>query len=167
MRLQVQRGYIYWSQTHEGWNQTCDNNVRAINAMPAPSDKKGVARLLGTVNYLGKFIPNLATVTEPIRILLRKDTEYEWSYEQEQAFQEIKAILTKDGGPVLRLFDVRKPVRISYDASPTGLGAVLLQGVFQVAYASRSLTKAESRYAQIEKELVAVQFSLERFNQYT
>ena len=135
--------------------------------MPAPSDKKGVARLLGTVNYLGKFIPNLATVTEPIRILLRKDTEYEWSYEQDQAFQEIKAILTKDGGPVLRLFDVRKPVRISYDASPTGLGAVLLKGVFQVAYASRSLTKAGSRYAQIEKELVAVQFSLERFNQYT
>ncbi|XP_015748130.1 PREDICTED: uncharacterized protein LOC107327924 [Acropora digitifera] len=84
-----------------------------------------------------------------------------------QAFQEIKAILTKDGGPVLRLFDVRKPVRISYDASPTGLGAVLLQGGFQVAYASRSLTKAESRYAQIEKELLAVQFSLERFNQYT
>ena len=135
--------------------------------MPAPSDKKGVERLLGTVNYLGKFIPNLATVTEPTRILLRKDTEFEWSYEQDQAFQEIKAILTKDGGPVLRFFDVRKPVRISCDASPAGLGAVLLQGGFPVAYASRSLTEAESRYAQIEKELLAVQFSLERFNQYT
>ena len=114
-----------------------DNKVRAINEMPAPSDKKGVERLLGTVNYLGKFIPNLATVTEPIRILLRKDTEFEWSYEQDQAFQEIKAILTKDGGPVLRFFDVQKPVRISCDASPTGLGAVLLQGGFPVAYASR------------------------------
>ena len=72
--------------------------------MPAPSDKKGVERHLGTVNYLGKFISNLATVTEPIRILLRKDTEFEWSYEQDQAFQEIKAILTKDGGPVLSFF---------------------------------------------------------------
>ena len=84
-----------------------------------------------------------------------------------KVFQEIKAILTKDGGPVLRIFDVRKPVRISYDASPTGLEAELPQGGFQVAYASRSLTEAESRYAQIEKELLAVQFSLERFNQYT
>ncbi|KAK2552099.1 Transposon Ty3-I Gag-Pol polyprotein [Acropora cervicornis] len=120
-----------------------DNKVRAINEMPAPSDKKGVERLLGTVNYLGKFIPNLATVTEPIRILLRKDTEFEWSYEQDQAFQEIKAILTKDGGPVVR------------------------GSVAPVAYASRSLTEAESRYAQIEKGLLAVQFSLERFNQYT
>ena len=44
---------------------------------------------------------------------------------------------------------------------------MLLQSGFPVAYASRSLTEAESRYAQIEKELLAVQFSLERFNQYT
>ena len=101
------------------------------------------------MNYLGKFILNLATVTEPIRMLLRKDTEFEWSDEQDQAFQEIKAILTKDGGPVLRFIYERKPVRIRCDASATGLGAVLLQGGFPVAYASRSLTVAESRYAQI------------------
>ncbi|PFX21905.1 Retrovirus-related Pol polyprotein from transposon 17.6 [Stylophora pistillata] len=135
--------------------------------MPAPTDKKGVERLLGTINYLGKFIPNLATVTEPIRILLRKDIEFQWSYEQDKALQEIKNILTKDGGPVLRFFDLQKPVTISCDASPTGLGGVLLQGGCPVAYASRSLTDAESRYAQIEKELLAIQFSLERFNQYT
>ena len=76
--------------------------------MPAPSDKKGVERLLGTVNYLRKFIPNLATVTESIRVLLQKDTEFEWSYEQDQAFREIKEILTKDGGPILKFFDVKK-----------------------------------------------------------
>lgn len=135
--------------------------------MPAPTDKKGVERLLGTVNYLGKFIPNLATVTEPFRVLLRKDIEFQWSHEQDKALQEIKSILTKDGGPILRFFDVQKPVTISCDASPTGLGGVLLQEQRPVAYASRSLTDAESRYAQIEKELLAVQFSLERFNQYT
>lgn len=67
----------------------------------------------------------------------------------------------------MRFFDVQKPVTISCDASPTGLGGVLLQGGRPVAYASRSLTDAESRYAQIEKELLAIQFSLERFNQYT
>ena len=84
-----------------------------------------------------------------------------------KALQEIKSILTKDGGPVLGFFDVQKPVTISCDASPTGLGGVLIQDGRPVAYASRSLTDAESRYAQIEKELLAVQFSLERFNQYT
>ena len=133
--------------------------------MPAPTDKKGVERLLGTVNYLGKFIPNLATITEPIRVLLRKDIEFQWAREQEKALHEIKSILTKDEGPVLKFFDVQKPVMISCDASPTGLGGVFLQEERPVAYASRSLMDAESRYAQIEKELLAVQFSLERFHQ--
>ena len=55
--------YIGHKLTRDGIKPD-DNKVRAINEMPAPSDKKGVERLLGTVNYLGKFIPNLATVTE-------------------------------------------------------------------------------------------------------
>ena len=143
-----------------------DEKVRAINDMPAPTDKKGVERLLGTVNYLGKFISNLATVTETITVLLGKDIKFQWSHEQEKAIHETKSILTKDGGPVLTFFDVQKPVTISCDAFPTGLGGVLLQEERPVAYASRSLNDAESRYAQIEEELLAVQFSLERFHQY-
>ena len=59
---------------------------------------------IGTVNYLGKFIPNLASVTEPIRVLLRKDIEFQWSHEQDKAFQEIKSVLTENGGPVLKFF---------------------------------------------------------------
>ena len=55
-----------------------DEKVRAINDMPASTDNKGVERFLGTVNYLGKFIPNMATVTEPIRVLLRKVIEFQW-----------------------------------------------------------------------------------------
>ena len=58
----------------------------------APTDKRGVERLLGTVNYLGKFIPNLASVTEPIGVLLRKDIEFQWSHQQVKAFQEIKSV---------------------------------------------------------------------------
>ena len=65
-----------------------DNKGGAMNKMPAPVDKKEVERQLGTVNYLGKLIPNLATV------LQRMDNEFEWSYEQDQAFEAIKAILT-------------------------------------------------------------------------
>ncbi|CAB3981992.1 retrotransposon-like family member retr-1 [Paramuricea clavata] len=140
--------------------------VKAINEMEAPTDKKGVEKLLGTVNYLGKFIPNLATIAKPIRSLLKKEIEFQWSFKQQKAFQDIKDTLTKDEGPVLKFFDVSKPVTISCDASPTGLGAVLLQDGYPVAYTSRSLTETESRYAQIEKELLAVQFSLDRFHQY-
>ena len=144
-----------------------DEKICAISDMPAPTDKKGVERLLGVVNYLGKFIPNLDAVTEPIRFLLKKDVKFQWLHKQDKALQEIKSILTKYGGQVLKLLDVRKPVTISCDASPTGLSGVLTQEGRPVAYASRSRTEAESRYGQIEKELLAVQFSLDRFNQYT
>ena len=108
--------YIGHRLTQEGIKPD-DEKVRAINDMPAPTYKKEVVRLLGTVNCMGKLIPNLATVTEPMRVLLRKDIEFQWSHEQEKALQEIKSILTKDGGPVLRFFDVPEPVTISCDAS--------------------------------------------------
>ena len=126
--------------------------LKAISEMPAPTDRKGVMRLLGTVNYLSKFIPNMSQVTEPIRLLLRQDIEFQWNYEQETAFNQIKEILTCN--PVLKYFDVSKPVTVQCDASKSGLGAVLLQDNQPVAYASRSLTDTETRFAQIEKELL-------------
>lgn len=55
-----------------------EEKIKAISEIPAPTNKKGVERLFGTANYLSKFIPNLATVTEPIKTLLRKVTEYQY-----------------------------------------------------------------------------------------
>ena len=98
--------YIGQKLTQEGI-KTDDEKVRAIKDMPAPNDKKRVERLLGRVNYLGKIIPNLASVTEPIRVLMRKDIEFQWSHEQDKAFQAIKSVLTENGGPVLRFFDAQ------------------------------------------------------------
>ena len=59
-----------------------------------------------------------------------------------------------------------KPVKLQVDASKSGLGAVLIQSDMPVAYASRFLTPAETRHAQIEKELLAVVFGYNRFYQY-
>ena len=139
--------------------------VEAIVNMPPPTDKKGVERLLGTVNYLAKFIPNMSIINEPIRNLLKSENMFIWEKPQEDAFKAIKDILSKE--PVLTFFKVRKPVCVSVDASKCGLGAVLIQDKKPVAYASRALTETEKRYAQIEKELLAVTFGLERFHQYT
>ena len=55
------------------------SKVRAITNMPPPYDKKGVERLLGTINYLAKFIPNMSTITHLIRELLKSDTIFEWA----------------------------------------------------------------------------------------
>ena len=67
-----------------------DEKLHAIKDMPAPTDKKGVERLLGTVNYLGKFIPNLASVTEPIGMLIRKDIEFHGHINKSKPFKKLR-----------------------------------------------------------------------------
>lgn len=104
--------------------------------MPPPNDKKGVMRLLGTVNYIAKFVPDMSQITEPSRMLLRQDAEFEWNSGQEVAFMKIQDILTSD--PILIYFDVSKPVTtISCDAIKSSLGSVSLQDYKPLAYASR------------------------------
>ena len=142
-----------------------EQKVEAIKRIPPPEDKKGTERLLGVVNYLAKFVPNMSTITKPIRELLRSDAEFQWGDAQEKAFQEVKDVLMK--APVLAYYDVTKPVKVTCDASKCGLGAALLQDDKPVAFGSRALTDAETRYAQIEKELLAMVFAFEKFNQYT
>ena len=70
-----------------------ENKVKGITNMPAPEDVHGVKRLCGMVQYLAKFIPNLASELEPIRNLVRKDSPWDWSPQCESAFQNVKKSL--------------------------------------------------------------------------
>ena len=138
--------------------------IEAIMKMPAPTDKSGVQRLLGMVQYLSKFLPKLSDRTKPLRDLLQKDTAFWWGEAQEIALQSIKEAVSDT--PVLRYYDLAEEVTIQCDASSFGLGAALLQKGQPVAFASRSLSQAETRYAQIEKELLAIVFACEHFEPY-
>ena len=138
--------------------------ITAITQMPAPTDKKGIQRFLGMVTYLARYIPNLSEKTHHLRTILHKDKVFSWEFEQQKAFNDLKKALTEKSA--LAHYDVTKPVEIHTDACQVGLGACLLQEGKPVAYASRSLTETEKRYANIEKELLSVVFGLERFNQY-
>ena len=90
--------------------------------------------------------------------------EWVWDTAQQTALDELKkAVVTT---PVLRYYNLEEEVTIQCDASQSGLGAALLQNGQPVAYASRALTDAETRYAQIEKELLAIVFACERFEPY-
>ena len=138
--------------------------IKDILDMPSPTDKTGVQRILGMINFLAKFIPNMSTLTTPLRALLVKDTEFIWTHEQNKALDNIKKILTSE--PVLGFYDPKKEVTILCDASQYGLGTCLMQDGKPVAYASRSLTPVQVRYARIEKELLSIVFGCERFHQY-
>ena len=139
--------------------------VEAITKMPKPQDVEGVQRLNGFVNYLAGFLPELSEVMKPIRRLTWKDTSWNWSSEQDQAFANVQRLVTE--APVLCYYDPSQNLTIQCDASQSGLGAAILQNGRPMDYASRSLTDTETRYAQIEKEMLAIVFALERFNQDT
>lgn len=67
---------------------------------------------------------------------------------------------------MLRIYDANLPLTIQTDASKSGLGSVLLQEGQPIAFASRSLTKSEEKYAQIEKELLAIVFACDKFHHF-
>ena len=140
----------------------------AIREMKPPTNISEIRRFMGMVNQLGKFSKNLATLTQPLRELLNKKQAWIWVPSQEQAFTEVKEELSK--ATILALFDVQKESKIWADASAYGLGAVLLQRTDSdwkpVAYASRSLSETKCRYAQIEKEALAITWACEKFSVY-
>lgn len=68
--------------------------------------------------------------------------------------------------PVLRYFDSSKPVTLSMDAIQLGVGAVLMQDAQPVAFSSRTLTEAQTIYAQIEKETLAIVHGCTKFQDY-
>ena len=138
--------------------------VEAIVNMPKPSDVAALQRLLGMVKYLSQYIPHESVTTAPPRNLLKKDAKWDWQHEHDQAIDKLKKTLTSN--PVLAFYDVTRPVTIQADASQSGLGACLLQDGKPIAYASRAMTSAETNYAQIEKEMLAICFATKKFHQY-
>ena len=153
--------------TKHGLNIDPDE-AKAVLEMPWPEDVEdveGVQRLNGFVNYLSKFLPRLADHMEPIRHLTWQDTEFNWMEEQENAFREVKCLVTTT--PVIYYYDLKFELEIQCDASKKGLGAALLQRGKLIAYKSRALTEIEQRYTQNEKEMLVIVFSLGKFNQYT
>ena len=154
--------------------------VKAIVEMNRPQNRKDLQSYLGMVNYLSQFSPYITELSVPLRQLNRNDVPFEWLPQHERAFNALKTEIASS--KTLQFFDSKKPVIIEVDASGYGLGASLLQPVNSttsdenltdvknlqpVAYASKGLTDAEQRYANIEREMLAVVFGLERFHHYT
>lgn len=142
--------------------------VEAILKLKEPESVSELRTVLGMFNYLGRFVPNMATILHPLNELLKKESAYFWGSEQQKAFNKIKDMIAN--ASTLAYYDVGKETIVSADASSYGLGAVLLQrqksSLVPIAFASRSLSKTERGYAQIEKECLAAVWACEKFSQY-
>ncbi|UYV63288.1 K02A2.6-like [Cordylochernes scorpioides] len=140
------------------------SRAEAIQKLKRPENKTEVQRFLGMVTYLGKFIPNLSDKTAPQRKLISNKSEWKFGGEENDCFEKLKDMVAN--APILTFFDPTKPITISSDASQYGIGTVLMQGGHAIEYASFSLNATQRKYAQIEKELLAIVFGCERFQYY-
>eukprot|EP00731_Ephydatia_muelleri_P034216 Em0051g8a len=141
----------------------------AVKMMPPPENVSSLRSFLGSVQFYGKFLPNLATITEPLHRLTKKDIPWSWGAEEQEAFQKLKDLLCTD--TILVHFNPTLPIGISCDASEVGLGAVLFHRYSDgserpIANASKTLTNTQRGYSQIQKEALAIIFALSKFHQF-
>ena len=134
--------------------------------MPAPQTKQELQSFLGVVNYLQAFVPHLSHHTEPLRILLKKENTFAWNQNANDSFQKIKGLLENSLLKPLKYYDRNKPVTLQCNTSLKGLGACIIQDGKPIAFTSKSLTDTETRYANIERELLAIMFGCEKFHTY-
>lgn len=148
--------------------EKCPTKVLAVAQMPRPKNADELRRFLGLVTYYAKFIPDFSSTSYPLRCLLRKDVKFHWTAPAEASFLNLKSELCSDR--VLTPFDPSKPVVLTTDASPTGIAAILSHEINgcekPVAYASRSLTPAESNYSQLDREALAIVYAATHFFNY-
>ena len=143
--------------------------VEKIKNFPEPTNLKELREALGLFSYYRKFVKDFSRIAKPLLILLKKDTSFEWTNKQQNAFDYLKKRLME--APILQYPDFSKPFLIYTDASGTGLGAVLSQLNDEgkecvIAYASRSLNKAECNYGITDQECLAVVWAVKHFEQY-
>lgn len=144
----------------------------AVLNFPTPTNAKQVHSFLGLLGFYDQFIPMYSTLTRPLRDLTKVDVPFTWSMQCQKAFLECKSALVSND--ILVLYDPSLPIVVYCDASPVGVGSVLCHSVSvngklvdkPVMYASCTLTPTQQNYAQIDREALAVIFSINKFHRF-
>ena len=143
--------------------------LQALREFPVPQTITDLRSFLGLANQLN-LCPDLAHATNPLRSLLKKGVAWNWLPEHQESFEKTKEILSHNS--MLKHYDVKKEVELLTDASRLhGIGYALTQRDVEgriniVQCGSRSLTGAETRYATIELELLAIVWAIRKCRVY-
>lgn len=143
------------------------DKIKALQKYPIPTTVDEVKRFVAFANYYRKFIPHFADIVNPLNALCRKNARFDWSEKCQNSFIKLRESLIQP--PVLQYpnFAEDNEFILQTDASGVAMGAVLSnKNNLPVAYASRSLNKAELNYATIEKELLAIVWAVKHFRPY-
>ena len=144
------------------------DKMKALLEAVAPKTIPELKTVLGAFGYYARFIPNFATMVEPLRNLLSKD-KFDWTDQAQEAYEKLKVAFCESSA--LAPFDNELPVVVSTDASNVGLGATLsirdpILGLRTVEFASRRLRKEEVNYSTTEKESLAIVWACEKWRPY-
>jgi hypothetical protein len=158
-----------------------DGKVSAVQDWPTPTTQKEVEQFLGLAGYYRRFIADFSTIAAPLSELtgtLRKDKKgavrkppkkaFRWGTQQEDAFAALKTAVST--APCLTIPDASKEFVVHTDASGYATGAVLMQnqgeGLRPIAFLSKKMTAAETRYPVHEQELLAILHALRAWRHY-
>ena len=138
--------------------------IAAVKWMELPQDMETMRSFLGLVNYLNRFSPRLAELSEPLRQICRQNVEFELNQTGCVAFSLTKEEISKN--VTLPYFNPNSSTTLQTDTSKKGLGAVLLQNFQPVMFASRALTGSERNYQNLERECLATIWGMEKFHYF-
>lgn len=145
-----------------------EDKVKAVQEWPVPTTVTQVRAFLGTAGYYRKFIKDFSSVAAPLSDLTKDGVTFEWSAKQEESFQKLKGAMAQ--APILILPDPNLSYVVNTDASGFATGAVLQQdqgkGLQPIAYLSKKMQDAETRYPVHEQELLAIIHALGTWRHY-
>lgn len=157
-------------EVDEGGIRPGQKKILAVENFPTPTDQHRVRQFLGLASFFRRFVKGFSIIAKPLTHLLKRDVKFVWSEDQENAFQNLKATLTKR--PILAYYNPAYETQLHTDASKIGVAGILLQRKnkdtpFQaVAYYSRQTSPEEMHFSSYDLETLAVVSSLQRFRVY-
>ena len=165
LRDEVQ--YLGYLITKQGIRPSTDK-VETLVKAKYPESLPALVSFLSACQYYGRFIKNLSTIVEPLN-QLRRGVPWKFGETERKAFDTLKEALTSSA--VIVPYDPRLPVKIDTDASATGIGAVISHVMEDgterpIEYASRTLSKSERNYSQIEKEALSLVWGVGKFHKF-
>ena len=146
-----------------------NEKTKAIQDAPEPKDATELKFYLGLLSYYSRFLPNMSSNLAPLNQLLHKQARWVWTDKERRAFEASKQLLVSS--QTLAHFDPKLQIILAWDASAYGIGTVLSHRLSDdtekpVGFASRTLSIAEKKYSQLEKEGLACIFGVSHFRSF-
>ena len=152
--------YLGYNISRDGIRPS-QSKVKAILQIEKPKTRKQLRRFIGMVNYYRDMWPQRSHFLSPLSSLTSVKVKWKWLPEHQEAFDQLKALIAKE--TLLTFPDFSKEFEIHTDASKLQLGACISQDGKPVAFYSRKLNPAQTRYTTTERELLSIVETLKEF----